>query len=191
MRLLSLVAVLAVPAFAQTIYSWEDAAGVHYTDDLSQVPKKAKVDAVEAKRSASKAAAAPAAPATRVATAPAEKSNEYEWRDRFIAAHRRIDTVRKSLAALEATVPPRTECVPQPVLQPGGQPVPLFVNQPVGTVALVDPNRAYCQVNPLHDQLKVQIAQQAIELKNAELDLDQLDRRASMESVPREWRRGW
>lgn len=180
MRLLSLVAVLAVPAFAQTIYSWEDADGVHYTDDLSQVPKKAKVEAVEARRGTPKPAAP--GPAARVTSAPADKASEYEWRDRFIAAHRRIETVRKSLAALLATVPPRTECVPQPA------------PPPVGTAAPVDSNRpqpVYCQVNPLHDQLKVQIAQQTIELRNAELDLDQLDRRASMESVPREWRRGW
>ena len=42
MRSLTLVALIAVPAFAQTVYEWEDAAGVHYTDDVSQVPKEQK-----------------------------------------------------------------------------------------------------------------------------------------------------
>ena len=174
-RLITFAAVLAVPAFAQTIYTWEDSEGLHYTDDASTIPKKAKVEGrVSDPSPASSGLKAEGAPLA-VAPVPTAPSSEYEWRDRFIAAHRRIDTVRKSIAALEATLPPRTECVPQPV-------VPNTRNRG---------QRTYCQVNALHDQLRVQLAQEAVELKNAELDLEQLDRRASMVAVPREWRRGW
>ena len=66
-----------------------------------------------------------------------------------------------------------------------------FTPQPVVPDSRNRGQRTYCQVNPLHDQLRVQLAQEAVELKNAELDLEQLDRRASMVAVPREWRRGW
>lgn len=174
-RLLTFAAVIAVPAFAQTVYTWEDSEGLHYTDDASKVPRKAKVKGMVSEPLPA-SAGLKAEPATvAIAPAPTAATTEYEWRDRFIAAHRRIDTVRKSIAALEATLPPRTECVPQPLV--------------------ADPsNRGqlpYCQVNPLHDRMRVQLAQEAVELKNAELDLEQLDRRASMVAVPREWRRGW
>jgi hypothetical protein len=105
---------------------------------------------------------------------------EYQWRDRFINAHARLATLRQSQAALQASLPPRIECVPQPVPPPGTPAVPGLTRPP-----------ARCQVNALYDQLMVQIAQQGVELKSAEADLEQLERRASMESIPREWRRGW
>lgn len=177
MRTLSLLVVIAVPAFAQTIYTWEDKDGTHATDDLSQVPKTQKVEVtVPEARPASKRLEAPK-PASVAVTTPTEPSSEYEWRDRFIAAHRRIDTLRRSIGALEATLPPRIECVPQRVRA--------GVSAPVGQPT------ARCQVNALHDQLRMEIEQQKIDLRNAELDLDQLDRRASLVAVPREWRRGW
>lgn len=179
MRSLTLVALIAVPAFAQTLYSWEDAEGVHYTDDLSQVPKDQKK--VEGRvldaRPVSKGLSAP----VQVAVAPApppQPSHEAQWRERFITAHRRIATVRATLAALRSSLPPRTECVPQPL----------------GVAGTTGPRThlvARCQINPLYDQLQVQLAQEGVELKNAELDLEQLERDASLAAVPREWRRGW
>lgn len=198
MRSLTLVAVIAVPVFAQTVYTWEDEEGLHYTDDLSQVPKKKKVEGVALDARPSSGLAAPKPANNAVALAPATgnpRATEYEWRDRFISARRRIDTLKQSIAALEASVPPRTECIQQQqqvVVTGGGLtlvPAPPSVPAPVGT----DANRRLtrCQVNPLHDQLKVQIAQQGVELSAAEADLEQLDRRASMEAIPREWRRGW
>ena len=43
MRHALLVLLLAAPVFAQTVYEWTDEAGdVHYTDDPSTIPKKAK-----------------------------------------------------------------------------------------------------------------------------------------------------
>ena len=144
MRTLCLLVVIAVPVFAQNIYTWEDKDGTHATDDLSQVPKTQKVEAtVPDPKHTSKGLEAPKArPLAAVTTT--EASSEYEWRDRFIAAHRRIDTLRRSLAALEATLPPRIECVPQPT-RPGA-------SVPAGQAT------ARCQVNALHDQLRAHLA---------------------------------
>lgn len=186
MRSLTLVALIAVPAFAQTVYSWEDGEGVHYTDDLAQVPKeqqqKVEGRVLDARPASSGLAPTPvpAPVVVAVATGPGPSSNEAEWRERFISARRRIDSVRQGIAALEASLPPRTECVPQPMGMVGG-----------GSVVPTGRFIARCQVNPLHDQLRVQIGQQGVELRNAELDLEQLERWASMYAVPREWRRGW
>lgn len=201
MRSLTLVAVIAVPVFAQTVYTWEDEDGLHYTDDLSQVPKQQKkVEGVviDARPASSGLVAPKPASTVAVAVAPAAadpRLTEYEWRDRFIGAHRRVATLKQSIAALEASLPPRTECIPQqPVTVVSGAGVAV-VPAPPGTVAIGAPGGrrrlARCQVNPLHDQLRVQIAQQGVELSAAEAELEQLDRRASMEAVPREWRRGW
>ncbi|MDP1827535.1 MAG: DUF4124 domain-containing protein [Archangium sp.] len=198
MRSLTLLAVIAVPAFAQTVYTWEDDEGIHYTDDASQVPKQQKkvegrvIDA----RPASSGLVAPKPATVAVAAAPAAANprlTEYEWRDRFINAHRRIDTLKQGIAALQASVPPRTECIQQqPVTVVTGTGVTVVPAPGVGTPGTgTNRRQARCQVNPLHDQLRVQIAQQQVELSAAEVDLEQLDRRASMEAVPREWRRGW
>lgn len=192
-RSLSLVALIAVPAFAQTIYSWEEKDGTHYTDDVSKVPKQKKVEerTVEARPVAAKQPAAttgtPAVPAAAPAPAPAgTKPSEGDWRDRFITAHRRIDSLKRDIAALEASLPPRTECVPQTT--------GINTFGTGGSTGVVGPNGQVlnrCQVNPLHDRIRVQIAERGVELKDAELDLEQLDRRASEDAVPREWRRGW
>lgn len=167
-----LVAVIAVPAFSQTVYTWEDEDGVHYTDDPSQVPKKQKLEGVVFEPRAAVVLAPTTAPA------PEAPSNEFQWRDSFIAAHRRIEALRESIRALQASLPARTECVPQPVV----------VN--ANGAATVQPV-ARCQVNRLYDQLQVQIGQKRVELATAASELEQLDRRASMVAVPREWRRGW
>jgi len=173
--LILVAAVIAAPAFSQTVYTWEDEDGVHYTDDPAQVPKKKKVEGVVFEPRAAPKATVALAPTPAPAVQPA--STEFQWRDAFIAAHRRIETIKESIAALQASLPARTECVPQPVVTtPGAAPT-----QPV----------ARCQVNKLYDQLQVQIGQKRVELTSAEAELEQLDRRASMQSVPREWRRGW
>jgi hypothetical protein len=181
-RLLTFAAVIAAPVFAQNIYTWEDAEGLHYTDDASRIPKQTRVElTVAAARPVSRGISA-GPTAVTVATPPAPATAEFKWRDAFIAAHRRIATVRQRMEALKATLPQRTECVPQPGNQ---QQVDLQGHRPYAGPNVV------CQVNVLHDQMQVQIAQETVELKNAELDLEQLERRASMQAVPPEWRRGW
>ncbi len=176
--LLLLAVVIAVPAFAQTVYSWEDADGVHYTDDPAQVPKEKKATGtVFEPRAAPKPTIVAVGPVPSTVQAREPATIEYQWRDSFIAAHRRITVLREKIAALLTSLPPRTECVPQPVVwNVNGQALR---------------SGARCQVNALYDQLQVEIGQNKVELEAAEADLDQLDRRASMVGVPREWRRGW
>ncbi len=212
MRTLFLTALIAVPAVAQTVYSWEDTDGVHYTDDPTQVPKRGKVeamlvDAAPSPRSAPRtlAASSPAPVAPEPTSAPL---NEREWRERFVSANRRITTLRQSLAALESSLPPRTECIPQPLIPVGTVQVGSVGGAPItaspgsqlvtsnGVTTLVNGRPVFspaarCQLNPEHDRIQLQIAQKGVELRDAQTDLEQLDRQASYDAVPREWRRGW
>lgn len=197
---------LAVPAAAQTIYTWEDADGVHYTDDFNQVPKDKQVETEQLARSTTRPGTQaaltvlPAQPLPVVkesAAAEVAGRTEREWRERFIEAHRRIRTLEQSIAAGRAALPPRTDCLAQPVAYPtrtttttrpasaGGTPSTV-------TVTTMDhAPRVRCTVNPEHDRMVAQLAQQEVALRDAQLDLEQLDRRASYDAVPREWRRGW
>lgn len=184
MRSLLLCVVTCVPALvaAQTVYSWEDAQGVHYTDDPSAVPLKArKVD-----KTTYEATVAPpkaAAPAELVAKndevlmaqpgpvqpAPASStpgSQEALWRSRFIGVHRRIAFLRDTISSLESAVPPPTIC----------------------TYAYLGRG---CVANPDHARVRAQIAEHFAQLQDAERELEQLDRDASYQGIPREWRRGF
>lgn len=190
MRHLLLVALISAPAFAQ-VFSWEDGEGVHYTNDASAVPKGVKVKKVEAENLGVPASPVPkreeqvelaAAPRPAPApTSPANPSVEREWRDRFIQANRAIATKKQELSALEVSLPNKVDCVPQ---QRVVQPAPGTAAQPFTTTTR-------CVPNSMYDRIKLQIEQKRVELKDAEFDLEQLDRRASFEGVPREWRRGW
>lgn len=206
MRAFALVAVLAVPVSAQTVYSWEDADGIHYTDDLSQVPKKGRIDATLMK--AQPAVAVQRSPAlTAAPSRPVSNLNEREWRDRFINANRRITTLEQSIAALQTALPARTECVAQPLIpvgtvQLGTQPGAPITTAPGTQVVTnngyttVNSGRVYspaaqCQLNLEHDRMVKEIELKRVELSDAKVDLQQLDRQASYDNVPREWRRGW
>lgn len=214
MRTLALLALVAVPVSAQTVYSWEDEKGVHYTDDLSQVPKKArKVDATRfnaQQRPAptpTPAPAPPAAAAQKAAEPTRPGPGEREWRERFVTAHRRISTLEQNITALQASLPPRTECVPQPLVPVGtvradgqpGAPITTVPGQQVVTnngYTVVNGGTVYspaanCQVNREHDRITKEIELKRVELRDAKADLEQLDRQASYDGVPREWRRGW
>jgi hypothetical protein len=186
---LILVVVSAAPALSQTVYTWEDKDGIHYTDDINQVPKGQKK--VEREQLAPTPAAAPkravavgtpAAPSPASAPAPAsvpEKLDEKAWRDRFINGHRRIQTLKQSIVALEQSLPPRLQCNAVPVVAAVPGAAGPAVAQPL------------CTVNPQHDVLVAEINQRRVALKDAELDLEQLERDSTREQVPREWRRGW
>lgn len=190
MRHLLVAVLISAPAFAQ-VFSWEDKDGVHYTNDAAAVPKGAKVTKVG--EDDARPTVQQPAPVVEVAAAPrpsssppspANPSVEREWRDRFIQLNRAIATKKQELAALEASLPNKVDCVPQPrvpVVNPNtnGQVVP---QQQVVT---------RCLPNAMYDRIKLQIEQKRVELRDAEFDLEQLDRRASFEAVPREWRRGW
>ncbi|MBM4781997.1 MAG: DUF4124 domain-containing protein [Archangiaceae bacterium] len=187
MRHLVLAVFISAPAFAQ-VFSWEDKDGVHYTNDAASVPKGAKVKKLETDDRPSSAQPAPqvevaAAPAPSAAPpSPANPSVEREWRDRFIALNRAIATKKQELNALEVSLPNKVDCVPQ---QRAVQPAPGTAAQPFAATT------TRCVPNSMYDRIKLQIEQKRVEVKDAENDLEQLDRRASFEGVPREWRRGW
>lgn len=184
MRHLLLAVLISAPAFAQ-VFSWEDKDGVHYTNDVAAVPKGAKVTKV------AEDVSDPVQPGSRERKATTQASEplrlrwkavtvEREWRDRFIQLNRAIVTKKQELSALEASLPNKVDCVPQPRVAPA-------VNGQVAQQQVV----TRCMPNTMHDRIKLQIEQKRVEVKDAENDLEQLDRRASLESVPREWRRGW
>lgn len=186
MRHLLLAVLISTPAFAQ-VFSWEDKDGVHYTNDAASVPKGAKVKKLEADDPGPTVQAAPSAEVaaaprpSREPTSPANPSVEREWRDRFIAANRAIATRKQELSALEVSLPNKVDCVPQQrAVQPTGT-----SPQPFAATT------TRCVPNSMYDRIKLQIEQKRVEVKDAENDLEQLDRRASFEGVPREWRRGW
>jgi len=230
--LVALVAVTSLSASAQAVYTWEDADGLHFTDDPAQVPPKAKVkvlapsappgapgpapqDATPTEPQVSgppspKPRAAPtsaadsgpaesvsptATPVPTVAPSPPTASpetgadrgaavdaavdaalDERAWRARFISATRRVGTLRDRVTALERGRASRADCVPEPL-----------------TAAEVSaPGSATrCRSSAAQDRLQVRLAEVHGELREAELELEALEREASSVSVPREWRRGW
>jgi hypothetical protein len=211
MRRALLVALVAAPAFAQTVYTWEDSSGVHYADDLGLVPaevrraseKAGRAQPGQARVPSTKAtpgrrdvgappsegtvvAEAPRAPAPSPAPAPA--LDESSWRRRFVDVYRRIQTSKDTLAALARSMPPRVDCVAQPqdtaTVQPvGGAP---------GTTVVVQAQPSQrCEVNLEHDRMRASLALEEVCLADAQRDLEQLERDASLAHVPREWRRGW
>lgn len=183
MRAPIFLALVAFPALAQ-IYSWEDKDGVHYTDDPTSVPKKVKANRQERERPREAGEAVAAAPSRLGPVNTELPVREREWRDRFIEATRRIQTRKQELGALEASLPSKETCsqVRQVVTQTGQGQVAAEAKAQLVT---------QCVPNPMYDRIRLQMEQKQVELRDAELDLEQLDRRASMESVPREWRRGW
>lgn len=186
MRHLLLAVLISAPAFSQ-VFSWEDKDGVHYTNDAAAVPKGVKVKKLDADDNGPTVQAAPQAEvavAPRPAAAPTSPANpsvEREWRDRFIQLNRAIATKKQELSALEVSLPNKVDCVPQ---QRPVQPTTGTAPQPFTATTR-------CMPNAMYDRIKLQIEQKRVEVKDAENDLEQLDRRASFEGVPREWRRGW
>lgn len=187
MRLLFIAVLISAPAFAQ-VYSWEDRSGLHYTTDARAVPRGARVtmlakvgraDAAHARPPTERAAPPPVAPAS-----PTNPSVEREWRDQFIQLHRAIATKHQELSALEVSLPNKVDCVAQPLIA-----LP-EVPQATTTAPLPFANTR-CMPNAMYDRIKLKLEQKRVEVSDAENDLVQLDRRASLEGVPREWRRGW
>jgi hypothetical protein len=208
MRRALLVALVAAPAFAQTVYTWEDASGVHYADDLGLVPaevrqaaqKAGRLQPAQARSPSTKAATsrrevgAPPVEGTVVAVAPqapapapAPALDEAAWRRRFVDATRRIQTSKDTLAALARSLPPRVDCVDQPTsVTPA-----VSTGAPGTTVVVQAQPTTRCEVNLEHDRLRASIALEEVRLADAQRDLEQLERDASLAHVPREWRRGW
>lgn len=183
MRALLILSVLVAGSASAQIYSWEDKDGVHYTDDPTAVPKRVQAtkEALQTPPSPTSAPVFARAPAT-VGTELSPR--ERDWRDRFIEAHRRLQLRKQELTALEASLPQKVQCTQVQQVVAQAAPNQGRVDQRAQVVS-------QCSPNPMYDRIRLQMEQKQVELREAELDLEQLDRRASMEAVPREWRRGW
>jgi hypothetical protein len=194
------IILLAHTAAAQNIFAWEDASGMHFTDDPSSVPVKFRSKAALLKgldraplTETGTAVSRPAAPSAD----SIQRSREEEslWRQRFIGAQRRIEALQHSIEVLRQTLPPRLNCLGQPAVF-GRMAPPLA---PSGTVAFAVPNPSFfvpavqlpCALNEVYDRQQARIAEETVALVEAKKDLEALDRQASLDGIPREWRRGW
>jgi gamma-glutamyl phosphate reductase len=106
--------------------------------------------------------------------------------------HRRIRTKKEELGALQASLPARESCsqVARPVVvvqNTNGQATSATAVAQAQQQQLVN----QCVANPNYDRIRLQLEQKQVEVRDAERDLEQLDRQASQDAVPREWRRGW
>ncbi len=213
-RLFFSVCVVGSVTSAQAIYTWEDAQGAHYTDDLTLVPtsKRAQVQAVKSLSSAplteTGTAISPVARPTAEVSAKQE-ADEQRWRERFVKATRRIEGLSASIEALKSTLPARIECVPQPLVPFGNVVVngtrPAIVGGPGSQVVTVNGVTSVvtsaapqfgvapgvCRVSEVHERQIARITDETLALDEARKDFEALDREASLRGIPREWRRGW
>lgn len=184
MRLLPVAAgalLLALPAGAQTIYRWIDAQGEeHFTDNPASIPPEYRKAArpmrgletgqVSAPQSGAPASgpSAPRSPSGDEAQRrDQEAAREKRWREAFRAARERVETLESTLAADRAAVADPNAA---------GMPVRRLID---GTVL---PSFEY-------EAAKQRVARNEAELAKAREALEDLDRSASREAVPQEWRR--
>ncbi len=186
--MVAIAALAALPALAQPVYRWMDAAGEeHFTDDPSSIPAQYRKGARTLRGVdlghvvPSRPEPAPAVQADRPETSsPAEgatdagqteqrreEAREKVWREAFRLAHERVDGLETSLTTDRAALT-------DPVA--AGLPVHRLPN---GTVV----------PSPEFEALKERVALHEAELVKARDSLDDLERRASREAVPRKWRR--
>jgi hypothetical protein len=168
----------ALPAAAQEFYSWIDEQGVvHYTDDLSSVPEAQRATArttrgADVGQLPSKKPSAPppkdAVPSEHLqdsppAPPPPEQvpDTEQTWRAKFRDVHQRISRVERQIEVDEKELENTPESIPE------GSSV----------------------ANPEYVRLKNQIRDEQTNLDDLKKELNVLDRQASQQAVPREWRR--
>lgn len=181
----ALVAVLAPRAHAQEVYSWTDAEGTtHFTDDPAAVPRGVRASPVEGVgmsvvRGAPRPAPAPpadAAPDAGVVRIRRERKDpaaeERSWREAFRAAHATVRELEASVAA-------------------GAREVEEINGLPVrGRIQCANMGGSCLGFgDPRWEQSRQKLAADRAALVRAREALEALERRASSQSVPREWRR--
>lgn len=186
MRCLPLLLLVCLPAMAQDVYRWVDAHGVvHYTNDPKVVPAKEKVEKTRGSALTEMGAPAPKVEPRLRQDEPASSTERSEvyWRDAFTQAHERIRVLELEISEDRRKVE-----------DPSGLPV-LGQYGCLAGGAWVGPNdqryqtcRAY-GVNPDFQEAKDRLVREQAALVKAKADLEDLERRASLQSVPREWRR--
>lgn len=171
---------LALPATAQPIYRWIDAQGEeHFTDDPASIPAEYRKVAqpmrgFEARKSPALGPSAapamtpdPSAAAEEAQRREQEVAREKRWREAFRAAREKVATLERALAADRAKVADPAAA---------GMPLRRLAD---GTIL---PSFEY-------EAAQQRVARNEAELARAQEALEDLDRSASREAVPQEWRR--
>jgi hypothetical protein len=205
--LLSLVLVLSSSALAEepAIFTWSDPDGtVHYSNEHDKVPKDAtttkgeELTVIEREKPAAAVADTKADKKRRdledrraeaetrkaeAEAARAEAALEQHWRQQFRDAHAKIEKLSDELERARAKI-----------TDPSGLPIsgryftatscPLKHNHR----ALGSPCQ-YGVPDESFESAKLRVEQLERQLQKAQEDLQELDRRASFASIPREWRR--
>lgn len=174
---------LGSPAMSQPIYRWVDEEGVtHYTNDASNVPQGQQAEVTAGDEISVISRPAPAQPSSAAETgqgAIAERGFrseqdliiEQQWRTAFRDAYARI-------VALESAIEGDRR-----ILDRHGGELPLrFFSSPIyGGFGMAWPE-------PFYDEIKQRIGRNEAELRWAREALNDLERYASRQAVPREWR---
>ncbi|MGC4123058.1 MAG: DUF4124 domain-containing protein [Myxococcales bacterium] len=194
-----LVAILCLAAGSAhaEVFRWVDEKGdVHYTDNADDIPASKRKSAVkteggtlgyvktETPRSPAKAPnradgeasnAAAAAEAAREAEDAKERAaeeeearREKEWRGRFREIHQRIDRLQRMIDAdKKALADPTNSGIPMMSPNANGVILP----------------------NPEFEAIRRRIPEEEAQLRDAKEDLADLEREASRNSVPQNWRK--
>ncbi|MBX7098004.1 MAG: DUF4124 domain-containing protein [Myxococcaceae bacterium] len=209
-QLLTAAALFASAASGQTVFRWEDPDGtVHYSDSMQGVPKGVKVSTTTGADITSvptppapAATAAPAAPppaqvpAAPAAPARAELSGEPYWRAQFKAAIAKVRDLEDEIQIDSKKVDElngmplnqQVHCgsvIVNGVTYNGQGTPPGYLPAPPG----FGTGNCYVYQDPEIARAKDRLVRNKKALQRAKEDFDDLDRRASAEAVPREWRR--
>lgn len=211
----SLVAVAAVLLSAAAsgqgaVYRWVDAEGVtHYTDVPGSIPKGVEVFATEGEP-ISEMGRAPAVAPPKLAQQEQEKrveekrveiqpevpsGSERYWRGEFRAAREKISGLEDAIAADKHRVddvgglPVQYACHPGYLGYPAYGSVPGYGANFNAGYANYYGGGCYTTVNPEWERSKERLEKNRKALERAKEELHDLERRASFEAVPNEWRR--
>ncbi|HKD40475.1 MAG TPA: DUF4124 domain-containing protein [Myxococcaceae bacterium] len=165
-------------ALAEPIYRWVDDQGVpNYTNDRSKVPAQVKAEVTDGDeitviataREPSRTGAGTTSPeaAPPIISTYDERDVANAWRAAFHDAHARV-------AWMEFEVKNDKQ-----LLEDGGMQITRVSGQPLNNLWAYQPGYLLLQ-DKLHRDL--------MELKQAREDLEALERDASREAIPREWR---
>jgi Domain of unknown function (DUF4124) len=190
-----LCAHLPTGARADELYRWTDADGeVHYTNDKKTIPQGVTATRTEGepltntgptiKPKSPPQAGTKAGDSARGEVRPTEEQREADeevrWRGLFAAARAKVEAARTELELAKAAVE-----------DPSGLPItarfvyfyPPCWARPGGCL---NPGPVR---HPTFEEQKLRAKQAQRALAEANEELDELDRKASRESVPRHWRR--
>jgi hypothetical protein len=196
---------LSTSASAQAVYRWVDSEGItHYTDSPGSIPKGVTVFATDGEpiSELGHVAPVPAKPAQPVPPAQppvAEPSvptgAEQYWRAQFRAAKEKIHTIEDEITADRRRVEEvgglpvgtRYSCYPGSTTYIGGVAQPLVGPFPGG--GYLRGGNCISTINPEYDRARERLERNRKTLERAKEELSDLERRASFEAVPNEWRR--